>query len=63
MKGIAEKCAFVQTNDTCEYDGIIYSYTELTYCQLGTIRPLAIVILVAILLMLFVAIGSVADDL
>ena len=57
------QCDFVLNNGSCGYDGIIYSYTTLTYCQLGHIRPVALLVLLLILLMLFVAIGSVADDL
>lgn len=56
------RCAFAQ-GEACDYDGVIYSYTELTYCQLGNLRAVAILVLVLVLFMLFVAIGSVADDL
>lgn len=58
-----ERCLFVRQNDSCGYDGIFYNYSELTYCQLGNLLPLAIIVLLLILLMLFVSIGSVADDL
>lgn len=60
---LVDQCSFITDTDNCTYDGIFYSYTELTYCQLGHVRWAAILMLLSILFMLFVSIGSVADDL
>lgn len=63
LPSVEEKCAFVVNGTACSYDGIFYPYTALTYCQLGYLQPLAMFALICILFMLFVTIGSVADDL
>lgn len=63
LNTIQEKCHFVSNESVCDYDGIVYSYTEMTYCWLDGLIPLALFLLGLILLVFFVTISIVADDL
>ncbi|KAI1810549.1 hypothetical protein GGS20DRAFT_567013 [Poronia punctata] len=57
----ADKCAFVKRNCDDEKAGLI-DYLTLYYCGLGSAQPLAFIILVSWLGLLFTTIGIAASD-
>ncbi len=58
------KCNFIVNNSDCSYDGIIYDFTHLAYCDIGDdYRGATLCVLLSILLFLFLSMGVVADEL
>eukprot|EP00053_Salpingoeca_punica_P013705 m.124009 g.124009 ORF g.124009 m.124009 type:complete len:675 (-) comp16276_c0_seq2:426-2450(-) len=55
-----DACYFVKTADSCAPDGGFINYLEAAYCTMPL--PLAAIILVFWLLILFVALGSTAEE-
>ncbi|CAG2112574.1 unnamed protein product, partial [Medioppia subpectinata] len=57
------KCNFTQNIADCGYDGIIYDFTRMVYCDFGDqYRAVSLVVLFGILLFLFLSMGVVADE-
>ncbi|XP_054155740.1 mitochondrial sodium/calcium exchanger protein-like [Oppia nitens] len=58
-----EKCNFTSNSANCKYDGIIYDFTKMVYCDIGDdYRAASVCVLLAVLLFLFLAMGTVADE-
>ncbi len=58
------KCNFTIETDDCGYDGIIYDFIRLAYCDIGDdYRGATLCVLLSILLFLFLSMGVVADEL
>eukprot|EP00092_Neocalanus_flemingeri_P035003 GFUD01038087.1.p1 GENE.GFUD01038087.1~~GFUD01038087.1.p1 ORF type:complete len:573 (+),score=74.19 GFUD01038087.1:326-2044(+) len=62
-KDWSDRCYFVQNNDNCQdVDGFI-NYVSILYCTFGkSLFPLAIIIYIVWLLVLFIALAVSADD-
>lgn len=57
------KCDFVKTTEDCSYDGFLFNYMEMAYCHFQDNRVASFFILILVLLILFISIGIVADEL
>ncbi|XP_075677988.1 mitochondrial sodium/calcium exchanger protein-like [Dermatophagoides pteronyssinus] len=57
-----KRCEFVQTTESCAYDGILFSFIEMAYCRLNDSLILNSIILFGILFILFITISLVADN-
>ncbi|XP_046544010.1 mitochondrial sodium/calcium exchanger protein-like isoform X2 [Haliotis rubra] len=62
MPNLTDICKFVNTTDDCQIDEGFIDYTVFVYCTLGTLVPLALVILFLWWLFLFVGLAVTADD-
>ncbi|PYH43439.1 sodium/calcium exchanger protein [Aspergillus saccharolyticus JOP 1030-1] len=56
-----DQCSFIRTNCADDQDGLL-SYLELYYCTLADAKPLALIIIILWLSLLFSTIGIAASD-
>ncbi|RAH40807.1 sodium/calcium exchanger protein [Aspergillus brunneoviolaceus CBS 621.78] len=56
-----DQCSFIRTNCPDDQDGLI-SYLELYYCTLANAKPLALIVIISWLSLLFSTIGIAASD-
>ncbi|KAL6233880.1 hypothetical protein BDW75DRAFT_213795 [Aspergillus navahoensis] len=61
VRNVKDQCAFVRSNCLDEEDGF-FSYLQLYYCTLADAKPLAFIIIVLWLSLLFSTIGIAASD-
>ncbi|KAL4751899.1 hypothetical protein BDW72DRAFT_83413 [Aspergillus terricola var. indicus] len=61
VRNVKDQCAFVRLNCLDEEDGF-FSYLQLYYCALADAKPLAFIIIVLWLSLLFSTIGIAASD-
>ncbi|KAL5335258.1 Sodium/calcium exchanger protein-domain-containing protein [Aspergillus crustosus] len=61
VRNAKDKCAFVHANCLDDEDGFI-SYLQLYYCTLAHVKPLAFIVIVSWLSLLFSTIGIAASD-
>ncbi|CAL5868615.1 uncharacterized protein PFLUO_LOCUS2842 [Penicillium psychrofluorescens] len=61
VRTVKDQCAFVRSNCPDHEDGL-FSYLQLYYCSLADTKPLAFIILILWLSILFTTIGIAASD-
>ncbi|KAL4919382.1 Sodium/calcium exchanger protein-domain-containing protein [Aspergillus aurantiobrunneus] len=61
VRNASDKCAFVRSNCLDDEDGFL-SYLQLYYCTLADVKPLAFIIIMLWLSLLFSTIGIAASD-
>ncbi|EYE93291.1 sodium/calcium exchanger protein [Aspergillus ruber CBS 135680] len=61
VRNVKDKCAFVRTNCPDHEDGL-FSYLQFYYCSLADVKPLAFILLILWMCLIFNTIGIAASD-